>query len=126
MTRSYYTYKITHPTNGKVYIGSTSRHPSIRWKQHKAQMRQGKVSPLYTAMRQTRFWTFTMEIVGVHATREAMLREETKLMIQYHSFVPSGYNRIASSNCFALQLHRMSFPYRRIVPAAGVRHRVME
>lgn len=57
-----YIYKITNPTNGKCYIGQTTRNPKRRWSKYKCLDCKGQIK-LYNALKKYGPNNFTYEII---------------------------------------------------------------
>ena len=82
-------YKITNKINGKVYIGQTI-HPDRRWMEHKQKARHGQDKYLvHLAMNKYGEQNFTFEIIE---WTEDYNNEEKRLIKEYNSITPNGYN----------------------------------
>lgn len=85
-------YKLTNTTNGKVYIGITSRDEPARWSEHKVRAKQGlRNSRLYDAIRKYGPDAFKREVIA-SASTEDELRELERRYIQEFDTYNKGYN----------------------------------
>lgn len=86
---SFYVYKHTNKTNGKVYIGITSMTPSERWKNGK-----GYTSGYFKKAVEKYGWdNFTHEILFDGLTKKQAAQKEIELIALYKSNNPKfGYN----------------------------------
>ena len=71
MTPSYSCYLIINKTNGKCYVGQTSKPVEHRWKQHIKDAKYGITFRLYNAMRKYGFGLFY-----VHTLRNGLTRKQ--------------------------------------------------
>lgn len=91
----YFIYKITNKTNGKVYIGYTSREPIFRWWEH---FKHSNL-PLGQALKEDGIENFTFEVLEKHYKKDKTVEQmhdiESSYMIQYDSIF-NGYNCLPS------------------------------
>ena len=86
-------YKVTNTVSGKCYIGETTeKNPEERWRGHKETIKRGAGCPaLRDAVKKYGIDKFTFEVI-----RECSLEErfdlEKKLISEYNTQVPNGYN----------------------------------
>lgn len=90
-------YKITNTVNGKVYIGQTSKAPSLRFKQHKDILRKclsGKTSwdHLRKAMKKYGVANFQFDVIFQTFALETLSEFEVLFIEEYDSF-NAGYNK---------------------------------
>ena len=85
-------YKITNLTNGKAYIGISSRPASVRWSEHKVRTRQGvRNSRLYSAIRKYGPEAFSVETLTTTASETEVRELETQYIKQFDTY-ENGYN----------------------------------
>lgn len=92
---TYSVYKHTDKTNGKVYIGITSRPPEERWGYHGAgyQPRKKGSSPFYNAILKHGWENFEHEILFSGLSKKEAEEIEIELISKYHSDEREyGYN----------------------------------
>jgi group I intron endonuclease len=86
-------YKITNRITNKVYVGVTRRTLALRWRGHLKQAAQGKLYPLYRAMRRDGLQNFSIEQLDVADTEKAMFEKEMAWISKLKSNQkPHGYN----------------------------------
>lgn len=91
-----YIYKITNKTNGKIYIGLTTKsRPTDRFSQHRYLARhpdqERSVSYLHKAMLADGLDNFCFEII--EQIDNELLNKREQYWIQYYdSYIPNGYN----------------------------------
>lgn len=91
-SNKYLVYKLTNTTNGKAYIGITSRDESFRWSEHKVRAKQGvRNSRLYDAIRKYGPDAFNREVIAEASTEEE-LRDLERRYIQEFNTYEAGYN----------------------------------
>ncbi len=80
-------YKITDTTNGKPYIGQTTRTVEERFKEHTE-------SPylIGIAIRAHGVENFTIEVIAECETQEELNAQEIRFIAEYDSMAPKGYN----------------------------------
>ena len=82
-------YKITNLINGKIYIGQTI-HPERRWIEHKQKSKHGKEKhPIHLALEKYGCENFIFEVIE---WTEDYNQEEKRLIKEYNSICPNGYN----------------------------------
>lgn len=82
-------YKITNLINGKIYIGQTV-HPNRRWIEHKQHAMNGiDAYPIHLAIKKYGSDNFSFEIIE---EVENFNEEEQRLIKEYNSMIPNGYN----------------------------------
>lgn len=82
-------YKITNLLNGKIYIGQTI-HPERRWIEHKQKARHGQEKfPVHLAIEKYGEENFSFEVIE---WTEDYDNEERRLIKNYNSITPNGYN----------------------------------
>lgn len=82
-------YKITNLLNGKIYIGQ-SIHPNRRWIEHKQCAMNGIDDyPIHLAIRKYGKDNFSFEVLEEVENYD---EEEQRLIKEYNSLVPNGYN----------------------------------
>ncbi len=85
-------YKITNKINGKIYIGQTTRRLKTRWLGHLAKSYSQSGSALHAAIKKYKKENFTIEEIKKCNSREELNAEEIRLIEEYNSMVPNGYN----------------------------------
>lgn len=86
-------YKLTNNTNGKVYIGQTSKCFSVRMSQHLYESKNNKC-PINIAIKEDGIENFTHEIICECEDKEKLLVYEGLFIELYKSYDPNiGYNR---------------------------------
>lgn len=85
-----YIYKITNQLNNKVYIGATTRHPSIRFEEHCKDAIRFQDRPFYIAINKYGVENFKLEIIEECESDE--LEEKEKYWIEYYGSFKYGYN----------------------------------
>lgn len=86
-------YLISNSVNDKVYIGVTTKGYLNRFKQHVWHSRKGsKTSALYSAMRKYGSDKFSVHKVCDCECFDDMNSQEVKLIEEYNSLAPNGYN----------------------------------
>lgn len=86
-------YKVTNKTNGKVYIGSTTKTLKWRWAMH---VKYGK-GVLKRAIRKYGAHNFTVEELCCVLNLEDLHVVEARLVLFYNSLSPAGYNLLTPS-----------------------------
>lgn len=85
-------YKATNRTNGKCYIGITSRSAAVRWNEHLSRARCGvRNSRLYAAIRKYGDDVFDLEVVAKADTEDAVRELERQHISKSDSYA-GGYN----------------------------------
>lgn len=87
-------YKIFNNVNNFVYVGLTTRDPSIRWREHHKSAEKGINRRLYRAMRKYGLENFTYEILATleDLDNESMLFALEKAYISRYNSYWFGYN----------------------------------
>jgi len=85
-------YKITNKINNKIYIGQTTRRLKTRWNGHISKSYSKTGSPLHAAIKKYKKENFTIEIIKKCYSREELNEEEIRLIQEYNSLAPNGYN----------------------------------
>ena len=85
-----YIYKITNQINNKVYIGATTRHPSIRFEEHYKDSIRFPDRPFYKAINKYGIKSFKIDIIEECDAVELEKRE--KYWIEYYGSFKNGYN----------------------------------
>jgi group I intron endonuclease len=85
-------YKITNKTNGKVYIGQTTKPLLRRWAEHKYASRKGSSLIFHKAIRKYGFNNFEVEEVSSVFDIETINKLEEDLIKSNNSLAPFGYN----------------------------------
>lgn len=88
-------YKITNLTNGKVYIGQTTKSVEQRWKWHIAHK---GCKFLNRAIKKYGKENFIIEEVYTAFTREELNISEKYFIKQFNTLVPNGYNICVGGN----------------------------
>lgn len=84
-------YKITNLLNNKIYVGQ-SIHPEKRWKEHQQHAKACDDNyPIHLAINKYGANNFSFEILE---WTEDYDNEEARLIQEYNSLVPNGYNLI--------------------------------
>lgn len=121
-----YIYKITNKTNGKVYIGKTTKTVQERWREHSNDTTKERCEnrPLYKAIRK-----YGMDAFNVETIEEAdldVLSERETYWIGYFNTYYNGYNATTGGDGKVLydydlisQLLRDGRRYREIVDIVG-------
>jgi group I intron endonuclease len=86
-------YKVTNNINDMIYIGITSKSLEKRWCLHQNWMRWKKPYGLHTAMKELGAQNFSIEHIASAKTFEDLKVLEKKLIQQYNSLYPNGYNK---------------------------------
>lgn len=87
-----YVYKITNLINNKQYIGITNNYKK-RWSNEKSNPKDSKRQQVITrAIAKYGKENFNFEILFSHLTIEEACEKEQKLINEYNTLVPNGYN----------------------------------
>lgn len=93
-----YIYKITNTENGKIYIGQTN-NPDLRWSQHKSNAKYNRGNQVITkAIIKYGVKLFKFEVIATCNTKEHVDFIEEKIIKQYGSCTPKGYNVDSGGN----------------------------
>jgi group I intron endonuclease len=88
-------YIVTNLTNGKKYVGATTRGIAQRWAEHKSVARTKNFkTALHRAIKKYGPESFTIEVAGIATSWEALCALERQL-IKEHNTVRKGYNSTA-------------------------------
>lgn len=78
---TYTVYKITNQSNGKFYIGITSRCVLVRWEEHKRHAKHSvNNGHFYRAIKKYGHEVFSVKILSTYKTAEEAKNEEIKLI----------------------------------------------
>jgi group I intron endonuclease len=86
-----YIYKISFPSNPKVYIGKTIE-PEKRWWQHQNDAKNGSRLAIHRAMRKYGIEFAIFEIISTCLSEDFADEVEISFIKQYNSFGANGYN----------------------------------
>jgi len=96
----YSIYKIINSTNGKIYVGFTSKNPISRWKRH---IRHSKTStrPLYASIRKHGIEQFNFMIIYQSWDPDHTLNVMESYFIKKYNTIDSrfGYNLTKGGEC---------------------------
>jgi group I intron endonuclease len=91
-------YLLRDEINGFCYVGKTRGVLKSRLRQHRTEMRIGRLdSLLYREMRHYGWEAFTAEILGERSCERDLNRLERR-MIKLHNTVANGYNEAEGAN----------------------------
>ena len=85
-----YIYKITNQVNNKIYIGATTRHPSIRFDEHCSDAVRFPNRPFYSAINKYGIKNFKLDII--EECKSSELEEKETYWIEYYGSFKYGYN----------------------------------
>lgn len=86
-------YRVTNATNGKIYIGLTTRKLKERWGQHvRDALKSGSRLALHSAIRKYGASSFAIDIVEYHATMADLQIAERFWISTLKAEQPAGYN----------------------------------
>lgn len=86
-------YRRTNTTNGKVYIGKTTRTVAQRWINLLAEVKRGSANPIHNAIRKYGAEVFTTDILYEAKTAAELNAMETFFIVLHQSHKPeNGYN----------------------------------
>lgn len=93
-----YIYSIRNIVNNKQYIGSTTKTPEIRFRQHKNRAfspNHKQYYPLYCAFRKYGIDNFLLEVLyeGVFQNQSDLRKLEQQYITNKHTLMPNGYNQ---------------------------------
>lgn len=87
-----YVYKITNLINNKQYIGITNNYKK-RWSNEKSNPKDSRKQQVITrAIAKYGKENFNFEVLFSHLTIEEACEKEQKLINEYNTLVPNGYN----------------------------------
>ena len=97
-----YIYCFTNLINNKKYIGSTTQHYDIRYKQHlynaKHENSNRYMYPLYCAIRKYGIENFSFEILEEYnGSYQELLKLESNYITNLNTIAPNGYNQTADT-----------------------------
>jgi group I intron endonuclease len=91
-------YLLRNKVNGFCYIGKTRVSLKARLRQHRTEMRIGRLdSLLYREMRHYGWEAFEAEVLGERASERDLNRLERR-MIKLHNTTANGYNESEGAN----------------------------
>lgn len=85
-------------TNGKTYVGITSRSLAERVRKHETAVRGGSQLPFHKALRKHGSTAFTWEVRGQGLTWAVACEREQALVLELSTRVPEGYNVTAGGD----------------------------
>jgi group I intron endonuclease len=86
-------YLVRNQINGKRYVGQTTTKPDQYWREcHLSRSRQGKVKPLWAAIRKYGESAFTFEVIAEAQNKDELDALEDALIIKLGTMAPNGYN----------------------------------
>lgn len=88
----YVLYKITCSTNGKAYVGYSSKSAEDRFKAHLLNARWKRKTALCDAIRCYGDEAFSVEVILTCETHAEACAHEIRLIAELGSILPSGYN----------------------------------
>lgn len=95
-------YSITAP-DGRAYIGCTHRDLSVRWRGHLDTARSHRAVPrdsVHAAIRRLGPEGFSIEAIATAFDAVSARRLEERLIAQWDTLSPNGFNRTAYSNFY--------------------------
>jgi group I intron endonuclease len=118
-----YIYKITNQVNNKIYIGATTRHPSIRFEEHCADAVRFPDRPFYIAINKYGIDNFELEIIEECESNKLEEREE--YWIEYYGSFKNGYNAtLGGGGKKYLDYDLIAETYRQIGSSIETAHRL--
>lgn len=127
---NYHCYKITCKKTGKSYVGFTSQDVDARWRSHQRSARRGSPLVFHKAIRKYGAKSFTVEKVASFRSREEALKIEVKLISDFQTMSPAGYNMTCGGEgCIVLsdeakEARRTSVKNAHADPNVKVKHRL--
>jgi group I intron endonuclease len=104
-----FVYLIRNIINGKCYVGKTTRSVEARWRQHKTEIRIGRMdSDLYADMRKFGVAAFEVGILGECNSQRRLAQMERSFIRSYNA-VEEGYNKEVASFGGRIRLTRSRF-----------------
>lgn len=88
--RTYYIYKVTDKTNGKIYIGKTSNFKERKWQHERCYEKED--CKFHRAIQKHGKENFEWEIIDEALGLENAYELEKKYIKQYNSYGKNGYN----------------------------------
>lgn len=85
-------YLATNVTNGKAYVGITSRSVPERWVEHLAESRRSHGWALHRAIKKYGAASFEVRAVAMSLAWSDICLVERRLIVQHGTKVPHGYN----------------------------------
>lgn len=85
-----YLYSVTNVTNGMLYFGVT-KHPEKRFKEHERRKSSKSKSLLRNAIQKHGIVNFVFKVL-VAGSREYCMELEAKVVREYNTVTPNGYN----------------------------------
>ena len=88
-------YVIRNRISGQEYVGTTTRSLALRLSDHRHRALVGtRRSPLYAAIRQHGWDSFTVETIAVAESYDALLQMERQAIAERGTMAPNGYNLV--------------------------------
>lgn len=88
--RTYYIYKVTDTTNGKVYVGQTINLKTRRWQHERSYEKEDCI--FHRALQKHGVDNFVWEIIDTVKEKEKANILEKQYIEKYNSLKPNGYN----------------------------------
>lgn len=85
-------YCITNLVNNKKYIGITSTTTDARYRRHLNKAKNGSMNAIHCAIRKYGEKSFKVETLRNCDSWDNLCDTEVKLISEYNTFVPNGYN----------------------------------
>jgi group I intron endonuclease len=115
-------YEIRNTLNGHRYIGMTRNELSRRWSQHLYQLRSGKKTKLYDAMRSYGIDNFQMDLLAEYDTHQECCAKEIELIVNSDYNIArggqGGFN-ITNTEAWKAKLRKARIGRK---PALGMKH----
>ena len=94
-----YIYTITNKQNNTVYVGQTiQKNPKMRWYDHQALARAGKLSHLSNSIRKYGVENFEWKVIDTAKDINELNEKEKYHLNEYKQFGSVYYNREAGNN----------------------------
>ena len=86
-------YLVRNKADGKIYIGRTTQHLSIRWAGHVHDSKGSATTGLHGAIKRQGPDNFTIEEIEAHSDKRSLMVAERDAIERYHARDPNvGYN----------------------------------